>query len=706
MQEVWHIDVESRSAVDLIKVGAHYYARHESTEVTLFALSIGREDPVAFDLLSGDQLPDWLVSGLEDPNILKLAFNAPFEIQVITHAMGIPTPPEQWMDVAVLARSLSVPGKLAQVGERLGLPAEDLKQAHGTALISYFCKPMTPPPKGGGYRFRDPRADLDRWNQFKEYNLQDVVAERAIFDAIKPYLRYTYNREQHELWLLDYKINDAGLPVDTDYVDAALELDEGYRAQLINRSKLVTGLDNPNSVPQLMAWLNSEGFAAPDLTKDTVARLLVRPDLPSGVRTVLELRQQLSKTSVKKFKVFSAQTDPCDGRLRGAFSYMGAARTGRWAGGGVQPHNLPGATVGGVDEVDEIQAQIGRIRTLVLRGDYATMDMLYPSVYEALTSTVRSAIAAPADKMLCVADLSSIETVIIGWLSGCARILDLFRTGKDAYKDYATEVFRIPYEQVSKAQRKFAKPPVLGCGFGLGAFGLVAYAEGFGVDLSELFTSDDIDLIPETEGGGRYQHASDVPKALKAVAAAQKLVNVYRGSYPEVPRWWGQLKQAAFHAVEQRGSASAGSVSYTYEHPYLFCRLPSGRHLAYLNPTVGWVEHPQFGRVKTLSYDGLDQTTRQWVRVHTHKGKLAENIVQAVARDILGYGLRNADAEGFEIVGHVHDESITLVDYVSQPERRQQKLDKLIECMTDLPPWAAGAPVGAAGWVGKFYMKD
>lgn len=710
----YHIDIESRSSVPIQQAGADEYARGPDTEITLLSFAINDRPPVIFDLINGDHVPGKFFDVLRDPDIQKFAFNSRFEYEMFTHCWGVKMDHRQWADVEALGFSLSLPGGLEKMGLAAGLPEDMVKTPTGKALIRFFCVPLKKPDAHRRW-FRDPKEHPEKWDEFKLYCKQDVVAERELYRWMRRYLPMTYRAEEHELWTLDQRINDEGLPVDLNFVDAAIELNDRFREDAFAKAKQLTGLDNPNSVQQLGQWFEERGFPLPNLAKDTLVQFLQRPDLPDLVRRVVHLRQQLGKSSVSKYSAFKKRTNYVDGRLRGEFKYMGASRTGRWAGRGVQVHNLSGANVGGADSPEEMQQQLHALRLMIQRGDYREVEMIYPSVAQALSSGVRSCIAAPPDKLLTVADLSSIETVTIGFLAECPRILNLFRSGKDAYKDYATDVFGIDYGDVTKAQRKFCKPPVLGCGFGLGAIGLNGYAETFGVDLSELFVPEYTALLPhwsEPEEGQETVEGLTVDELTqnqRAVCAAQHLVNVYRNGYAEVPAWWNDLKDAAFTAVLQKDGKyyDAGShVSYVYRHPFLFCRLPSGRHLAYLEPKVKSVTHPKFGEVLSLSYMGKHPKTGQWTRIYTHKGKLAENAVQAAARDLLAHGLMNADRKGITIIGHVHDEIMALFARTVDPRKRKAYLGTLIKCLTDKPKWAEAMPVNAAGWVGRYYMKD
>jgi DNA polymerase len=691
-----HIDLETFSKVNLRTRGVYVYAADPSTEIMMAAVAYNDKETVLFDC-TREPPPLWLCNDLVDPDIEKLAFNATFEMQLLANCWGLDIQDSQWTDVMVLAKSLSFPGGLGQVGACVGIPLDTQKLTSGKALIKKFCGPKVgtqSKPHVRSTRATDPEA----WAEFCTYCIQDVNAEREIYKKLLPFSPETHPASERSLWLLDQHINETGMPVDVDLIDAGIEVYKNHTKSLLAGIKSITGLDNPNSVVQLQSWLQSKGVTLKSLTKAVMRDCLLRPDLPSAVRNVLLLRQEASKVSPKKFQAFKQRSSE-DARLRGSFQFYGAARTGRWTGGGVQPHNLVSPTLGG-RTVEEIQIRLSAAIKAVKHRDLEILDLMYPSVTDALISTIRCVIAAPAGKSLRVADLSSVETVVIGWLSGSKRITDLFRTGRDAYKDYATEVFSVEYSEVTKDQRKFCKPPVLGCGFGLGGEGLMNYAHGFGVDLSELYEGEKdewrVPIDPKSDTRDREYTRDE-----KAMAVGKRLVDVYRSAYPEVPKWWNELRIAAFSAMGGEGAWEAGLVSYEYCKPFLFCRLPSGRSLSYFSPKIETVVHPKFGSVRNLTYEGVDQFTRKWTRLATHPGKMAENIVQAVARDLLAAGMQNSRAAGFEIVGHVHDEIIAMTDTDGGSE-----IAELIDCMTELPPWAKGMPLGATGWEGAFYLKD
>ena len=466
----------------------------------------------------------------------------------------------------------------------------------------------------------------------------------------------TMTDREWQAWQVDADINRRGLPIDLNLVQAAIAIDTLNRGRLATRAMELMGIKNPNSRDQFLDWLRGEDVDVDTLRKADVTALCAG-NLEPHVREALEIRAEISKSSTKKYYAL-AQATGTDGRLRGCFQFNGAARTGRWAGRLFQPQNLPRGTIK--------PEFIGTARAAVKTGDYDLLSTLYNSVSDVLVSCVRTAIAAPPGRMLVVADYASIETVMIAWAAECRPLLEVFRTGRDAYKDMAARLFKIPYDQVSKEQRNYAKPIVLGCGYMLGAKGMIAYARGYGIDMTE-------------------------PEAQAAVAA-------YREGYPGVVQFWRLLDAAARRAIENPGKIyKASRFRFKVEGDFLLLRLPSERKLAYYKPKI----NPEGRYGAEITYMGRDYGNT-WDRIATHPGKICENIIQAVARDLLVEGLFHAsDDHNLEVVGHVHDEILALADVDDE-----SALDRLMASMTRMPTWAGDAPVRAAGWTGQFYCKQ
>ena len=632
-----HIDLETYSEADLPKTGAYYYGQHPSTRILLLAYSYG-DEPKIIDLAHGEKIPPKLLSDLTDPAVIKWAHNANFERCLLMGVLGLDCPPEQWRCTAVWGRSLSLPAGLDSLGKVLKI-GDAAKIEDGRRLIQKFSKPS-----------KTRQADLDDsdWQAFKDYCLQDVRAEMAI---AKRLAKYPMPEREWSAWHQDQRINDTGMPIDRTLVESIQAIANTHQEQTTATVQALTGIDNPNSRNQLIDWIVARGVDVGDLQAATVRDLLA-DELPNDVRELLEHRQQLSRSSLAKFAALDRATC-ADDRLRGAFQFAGAGRTGRWAGRIFQPQNLPRPSI----DDDEIATA----RELVKTVDAETMTMAYTDVSGVLSSLIRSAIAAPEGKLLAVADYASIETIMIAWCAESEYLLDLYRQGLDPYIDFATKIYKIPYERVTKQQRSFAKPAVLGCGYGLGGPGLKAYAESFGMGMS--------------------------------LKDAQRQVKVFRAAYADIPILWDQLDQAMRLAMKDRGKpVTAGRFTLRANKQFLMIQLPSGRSLYYYQPRI-----EDDGNRSQLTYMGTEPGTR----VGTHPGKIVENLVQAVSRDLLVEGLRQVEAAGFQIIGHVHDEILCEIDADDT-----DALDRLIAAMTRTPNWCQDAPVRAAGYVASYYKKD
>lgn len=691
-RSILHIDIETRSPVDLVKRNADVYARHPNTRIILVSWALDGGEVFTADTSATGNCPESLRQLLEDSSVVKAAWNAPFEMLLITHVWNIECPPDDWLCVMSLAQSLSLPASLAAAGAALNLSSDTAKDLAGKRLIRLFSvvKDVPPTPPLDGLMADHP----DDWTDYKRYNAQDVIAEREIYQRIKIHLHHTVNATERALWKLDREINQTGLPIDRKLATVAATLCDHLRDDALTEMSVITGLDNPNSATQLKAWLASAGRPFESLARPIVDAALRDPALPSTVRRVLELRLLSSQTALKKYDALLALSG-ADGRLRETFRWFGASRTGRWAGRGFQPQNVPALDLVNSDDIADKQAALNEAAELVVKRDVLALNNRYGSLAPPLRACLRGAIAARDGYRLVVADLSSIESVVVGWLANCRRILDLFRDGRDAYRDYASIVFRKPADQITSAERKFAKPPVLGCNYGMGADGLAQYAQNFGVDFCDMWTPE-INreyLLATLDGEDGGDAGSDDTRRR---VVAKKLVNTYRATYPEIPELWWSYERAFICAARQRGREfRVGRVTFFRDGEFVFIRLPSGRCLAYLD-----AEATGEGRDTQISYSGVDTFSRKWGRVDTWGGKLVENVTQAVARDVLCVGLLNADLLGFQIVGHVHDEIIC-----EQPSGDTLGTEQLEKAMTVLPIWADGMPVSAVGWSGKRYCK-
>lgn len=649
---ILHIDIETWSSADLPKVGSWRYAQDKSTRILMVGYAIDDAEVKVWQCHTGP-MPAELCASLDDPAVTKYAHNASFELALMSTLGMIPFEPEQWRCTAVHALGLGLPGGLGAVAAELRLAEQ--KADVGKALIRRFSMPPRVPGTP------QPGPEDGRWPEFVAYCAQDVRTERAIahyLEGLRPLPEHEW-----DLWHLDQRINQRGLPVDMALVRGAMAVDAVNRARATDAVRDRTGVDNPGSRNQLLTWLRAQEVTPDDLTADTVKGLLTDDDLPAPVREVLENRQQLAASSTAKYEALERATG-ADGRIRGILRFNGA-HTGRWSGQLFQPQNLPRGTLSPLD--------VTTARSLVREGDFELLDLLYDDHSKLLASLLRSTIVAPPGKQLVVADLSSIESVVLAWCAGSEYLLNLFREGRDPYKDFATRLFNIPYDQVTKKQRNLCKPATLGGGFGLGGPGLQRYAAGFGLVLDSL--------------------------------EASKQIQTFREAYPDIPALWRRLTQATFGAVAH--PALPGAPGKVYEagrcrwrvgRGYLWAELPSRRFLAYREPRVS-VTQTQWGEREQLSYLAREGKS---LRVNTFHGKLTENIVQALARDVLANGLRLACADpDLEVVGHVHDELVCIADIDDTTA-----LDRLLVHMTSVPDWAPGLPLKAAGWVGPVYRKD
>jgi DNA polymerase len=526
---------------------------------------------------------------LDDPRVIKIAHNASFELALMSTLGMIDFIPEQWRCTAVHALGLGLPGGLGAVAAELRLAEQ--KSDVGKALIRRFSMPPRVPGTP------QPGPEDGRWFEFVEYCRQDVRTERAIAHHLEALRRLPDS--EWALWHLDQRINQRGLPVDLALVRGAMAVDAVNRERATEAVRDLTGVANPGSRNQLLTWLASQEVTPDDLTAGTVKGLLSDDDLPERVREVLEHRQQLAASSTAKFEALARATGD-DGRLRGTLKFNGA-HTGRWSGQLFQPQNLPRGNLSAQD--------VETARAIVREGDIELLTLLYPNHSQVLGSLVRSTIIAPPGKMLVVADLSSIESVVLAWCAESQYLLDLFRDGRDPYKDFATRLFNIPYDQVTKQQRNLCKPATLGGGFGLGGPGLQAYAAGFGLVLS-------------------------------AEQAAEH-VRIFRAAYPDIPTLWRELTQATSRAVAHPGQIyHAGRCRYHTGRGYLWCELPSGRFLAYREPRVASTM-TQWGEREQLSY--LVREGKH-LRVNTFHGKLTENCLSGATRVLTREGWRRLDS--------------------------------------------------------------
>lgn len=649
------IDIETASSYDIRKAGGYKYALAPDFRIILIAYKwndepvrqIDRTDP------NGDPL-EWVMflKILKDPNVIKMAHNAAFEWFCL-NAAGLETPIDQWRDTMSHAMYLSYPPSLEACGKAIGLPDEQLKMSEGKTLIRYFCQPT----KDGTYRA--PSVNPERWEIFKEYNRRDVETEYFIQQRLD---RYPMPEEEIEQWRADVLMNAYGVPVDTELLQGALYLISESEAALMNEAKELTGLDNPNSTQQLMPWLNDHGCSVSNLTKDTVAKAL-DGDVSADVRRVLEIRQELSKTSVKKYEAI-ADAICADNRVRGISLYYGATRSGRWSGRLVQLQNLTKHYIGTLDEA----------RALVKRGDYAGAKMIYGNIYSLLSQIIRTVFVPSDGRKFVVADFSAIEARVIAWLAGETWVNEVFATHGKIYEATAAKMFHVPIDTIAKGEKNY----------GLRQKGKVAsLALGYQGGTSALVAMGALNMgLTETE--------------------LPDIVNQWRKANQNIVRLWRAMEDAAVATVQYggRNSVRNGLVEFALETDvvygltFLTMRLPSGRKLYYAKP---FIKENRFGKPAVHHY-GVGMT-KKWEEQNTYSGKLTENAIQSIARDCLALSLNRIRARGWDIVFHVHDEVV-----IDAPT--DVTVEEVCALMCEPISWAPGLILKAAGFDSQYYMKD
>lgn len=655
------IDLETFSSVPIAKAGAQKYIASPDFEILLFAYSLNGAPSVCCDIAQGELLPDWVLDALCDPQCLKHAYNAAFEWGCLSKFMGRQLPPEQWRCTMFHGLYAGYPAGLDATGRALGLPEDKRKLSTGKALIRYFCVPCTPTKSNGGRRRNLPNHDPARWELFKEYNAQDVTTEMEIERCLSLITVPDWLQRQ---WETDLLINARGVAVDMEMVNGALEIGATVRERLTQEAVRISGLSNPNSVQQLSAWLEQEtGEEVTDLRKDTVAKMIAQaPDIPE-VQRMLEIRQELGKTSTKKYDAIEQAVCP-DGRVRGLLQFYGANRTGRWAGRLVQVQNLPRTYT----------QPLELARNLVKQRKLDNLRLIYGSVPDTLSQLIRTAFVASDGNVLIDADFSAIEARVISWLAGEQWRLEVFKTHGKIYEASASQMFGVPIERIKKGNPEYA----------LRQKGKVAeLALGYQGGAGALINMGALDMgIPE----------DDLPD----------IVQRWRDTNKRICDLWYKMNSAAVEAISTGCSVGVGrllvSCEYDAAHEveYLTVLLPSGRKLYYNSPQIG--ENKWGG--PSISYMGMDQTTKKWKRIETYGGKLVENCVQAVARDCLAQAIENLEKEGLPVVFHIHDEVV--IDCRADTAT----LDDVVNIMSRPIPWAPGLPLNADGWVGGFFKKD
>ena len=641
------IDLETYSDQPLAKTGVYRYVESPDFEILLFAYSVDGGSVQQIDLACGEKIPPAILAALEDDKVIKWAFNANFERICLSRFLGYPTgdylEPDSWRCSMVWAAYMGLPLSLEGAGAVLGL--EKQKLAEGKDLIKYFCQPCAP-TKSNGLRTRNlPKHAPDKWLTFKKYNIRDVETEMSIQARL---LKYPVPDSVWEEYRLDQEINDRGVGLDMELVRQAIQMDGRSRSELTQAMKELTSLDNPNSVQQMKQWLADNGVETDTLGKKAVAELL--KTAPQQLQKVLTLRQQLAKSSVKKYQAM--ETAVCaDGRARGMFQFYGANRTGRWAGRIIQMQNLP------QNHLDDLSEARGLVRA----GGFDALEMLYEDVPDTLSQLIRTAFVPQENRKFIVADFSAIEARVIAWLAGEKWRQDVFAQGKDIYCASASQMFGVPVEKhgVNGHLRQKGKIAELALGYG-GSVGALKAMGALEMGLQE-------DELPA-------------------------LVSAWRQANPKIVQFWWAVDHAVMDAVTRKTTTKTHGIIFSARNGMLFITLPSGRNLAYVKPKIG---ENRFGG-DCITYEGVGGT-KKWERIDSYGPKFVENIVQATSRDILCYAMQTLRC--CSIVMHIHDEVVIEAD-------RRMSLQAVCDQMGRTPPWAKGLQLRADGYETDFYKKD
>lgn len=664
---ILHIDLETYSSVDLAACGVYKYAESLDFKILLFGYA-WNDGPVEVLDLTKQDLPVTLFYALTDPNTIKVAHNANFERVCLTNYIKREKrikffrknltdqftpegflPPEQWQDTLVMAAENGYPSSLGQLGPALGIEEDKVKLATGKRLIQYFCKPCKPTKANGGRWKNLPEHDPEKWNLFIEYNKRDVESEQAIYNKLNSLI--PVSDQEWENWHRDQRINDRGIHVDTQIIKNVQSYTIEHGMELMEEARYITGLENPQSVAQLKKWiLDQEGHDVESLNKEAVKDLL-KGTLRPETRRALEIRQELGKTSVKKYDAF--QRACCeDDRIRGTFQFFGG-RTGRWAGRLIQPQNFPRPSF---DEVDEP-------RTLVKEGNFELLELIYPSMNDVFATILRTVITPPEGSSFIVADYSAIEARVIAWLTRTTWRQEVFKNGGDIYCASASQMFGVPVEKhgINGHLRQKGKIAELALGYGGGTAAL------------EAFGASKMGLSPE------QQH---------------EIVIKWRRASPKIYDFWYRLERAFKDAItDGKVSTLDRNMKVFKSNGNIYIQLPNGRIIGYVSPRI------KDGQVSFL---GLNQTTRKWEWTNTWGGKLTENVVQAIARDCLCETLKGCDEIGARTIMHVHDEVICEVP----TEEKETKFKQLLDVMAKPIDWAPGLILVGDGFISDYYKKD
>lgn len=675
MSELLHhlsIDLETYSTVSIGAAGSYRYILDPSFEILLFAYSLDGMPVEVIDVASGQVIPLWLKNALKNPLYIKHAYNAAFEWFALSKYLGW-LPPDQWRDTMLHALYCGYPASLDAAGRAMGLPEDKKKLTTGKALIRYFCVPCKPSNANGNRTRNLPRHDPAKWALFKEYNGQDVVTEMEIDRRLSAFPVPAFVQKQ---WETDLMMNARGVAADMEMVSGALVIGATVKSQLMAEARQLSGLDNPNSIKQLARWLTDATDSDAEITsvtKETVATMMKQPQ-PANVQRMLEIRQELGKTSTKKYDALETCIAD-DGRVRGLLQFYGANRTGRWAGRLVQVQNLPRTYT----------HPLPPARQLVKDRNIDGLRLMYGSINDTLSQLIRTAFVATPGNVLIDADFSAIEARVISWLAGQEWRLEVFRTHGKIYEASASQMFHVPIEKIKKGNPEYAlrqrgKVAELALGY-----------QGGVSAMRRMDTGHNLDDLSDDEVKG--------------------IVDRWRETNSTIRDLWNIVDSAAVTVITNGGAQTIRSettdavITLACELDvitgtrYMTILLPSGRKLYYPSPEIGV---NRWGN-PSVSYMGQNQTTKRWERVETYGGKLVENIVQAIARDCLAIAIENLEAQGLHVVFHIHDEVV--IDTPAWADN-DTMLDTVTKIMTKPIPWAQALPLNADGWVDKFFKKD
>ena len=675
MSELLHhlsIDLETYSTVSIGAAGSYRYILDPSFEILLFAYSLDGMPVEVIDVASGQVIPLWLKNALKNPLYIKHAYNAAFEWFALSKYLGW-LPPDQWRDTMLHALYCGYPASLDVAGRAMGLPEDKKKLTTGKALIRYFCVPCKPSNANGNRTRNLPKHDPAKWKLFKEYNGQDVVTEMEIDRRLSAFPVPAFVQKQ---WETDLTMNARGVAADMEMVSGALVIGATVKSQLMAEARQLSGLDNPNSIKQLARWLTEATDSDAEITsvtKETVATMLKQPQ-PANVQRMLEIRQELGKTSTKKYDALETCIAD-DGRVRGLLQFYGANRTGRWAGRLVQVQNLPRTYT----------HPLPPARQLVKDRNIDGLRLMYGSINDTLSQLIRTAFVATPGNVLIDADFSAIEARVISWLAGQEWRLEVFRTHGKIYEASASQMFHVPIEKIKKGNPEYA----------LRQRGKVAeLALGY---------QGGVSAMRRTDTGHNLDDLSD--------DEVKGIVDRWRETNSMIRDLWNIVDSAAVTVITNGGAQTIRSettdavITLACELDvitgtrYMTILLPSGRKLYYPSPEIGV---NRWGN-PSVSYMGQNQTTKRWERVETYGGKLVENIVQAIARDCLAIAVENLEAQGLHVVFHIHDEVV--IDTPAWADN-DTMLDTVTKIMTKPIPWAQALPLNADGWVDKYFKKD